>query len=84
VAHAADLCKANTGARSIYVATLGVAAAPAPAAVTLDVTAYDCSGKPLGAHGDSEQLGRRDTDQKAIDRAAAKTIDAFLKTTALQ
>ncbi len=82
VAHAADLCKANTGARSIYVATLGVAATPA--AVTLDVTAYDCAGKPLGAHGDSEALGRRDSNQKAIDRAAAKTIDAFLKTTALQ
>ncbi len=82
VVHAADLCKANTGARSIYVATLGVAAAPA--AVTLDVTAYDCAGKPLGVHGDSEPLGRRDNDQRAIDRAAAKTIDAFLKTTALQ
>jgi len=82
VTHAADLCKANAGARAIYVATLGVAAAPA--AVTLDVKAYDCSGKPLGAHGDSEQVGRRDSNQRAIDRAAAKTIDAFLKTTALQ
>ena len=81
IAHAGDLCRANAGTQAIYLGTL--APGPAPASVTLGVTAYDCAGKLLGTHADTETTGRRVTPEQAVDLAAAKAIDAFETTPAV-
>jgi TolB-like protein len=76
VAHAGDLCRANAGTSAVYVATVDVASDAR--SVTLDVAGYDCSGAPLGTHSATEAFRGRGED-RAVDRAATKTIDAFLR-----
>jgi hypothetical protein len=82
VANAAQLCKANPGNGVLYVPTL-VLGGTDSGTVGLDVAAYDCTGKPIGAQHDVEESGRRLSVQAAIDRAAAKIADAFAKSAAV-
>jgi len=78
VAHAADLCHVNAGSKMLYVPTL-VVAGNGPRSVTVDVDAYDCTGKAAGSQHDVETASGRRGLEHAIDRAAQKAVDAFLR-----
>jgi TolB-like protein len=83
IANAAQLCSANAGSSALYAPKLVVAQDSSGAQnVQLDVAAYDCKAKLLGEqHVEMAVRGRGGIDS-AIDRAAGKIADAFLKTTA--
>jgi hypothetical protein len=78
VENAVQLCRANPGSGSLYVATLATTDVNAYA-VMLDVTAYDCTGKVIGTQHDTEPIGKRVSVQNAVDRAASKIVQAFAK-----
>jgi hypothetical protein len=78
VAHAADLCHANAGSKMLYVPTLAVAG-NGPRSVTVDIDAYDCTGKATGSQHDVETAWGRRGLERAIDRATQKAVDAFLR-----
>lgn len=81
LAHAADLCRANAGARELYAAALSIPGdADARPSVELDVTRYDCSGAALG-HARPSAPVRRANVAAALNVAAAQAVTALLRAT---
>jgi TolB-like protein len=74
VANAAQLCKANPGSSALYVGTLGTGPD-----VTLDVAAFDCTGKAIASYRAVERPRRHRSLEDAIDRAAAQIAAALTK-----
>jgi hypothetical protein len=81
VAHASDLCRANAGARTLYVPAIAVSGS-GRRTVTVDIDAYDCTGKATGSQHDVETGWGRHALERAIDRAAQRAVDAFVRATA--
>jgi len=81
VAHAADLCRANAGSQMLYVPTVAVAGS-GRRSVTVDIDAYDCSGKATGSQHDVETAWGRRGLERALDRATQKAVEAFLRASA--
>lgn len=82
VIHAADLCRANAGTQTLYVPTVAVSGTTGRRSVSVDVDAYDCAGKAIGTQHDVETAWGRRGLERAIDKAAQKAIDAFVRAAA--
>jgi len=78
IARVADLCKANGGsADTLYTSSLAVDAQSND--ISLDVSAYDCSGKRLGTQHVATSVGRHEEVRDAVARAASQAVATLVK-----
>jgi hypothetical protein len=78
IARAADLCKANgSAAETLYTSSLAVDAQEND--ISLDVSAYDCSGKRLATQHVSTPVGRHESVHDAVTRAASQAVATLVK-----
>ncbi len=78
IARVADLCKANGGsADTLYTSSLAVDAQSND--ISLDVSAYDCSGKRLGTQHVATSVGRHEDVRDAVARAASQAVATLVK-----
>ena len=78
IARVGDLCKANgSTAETLYTSGLEVDAQTNE--ISLDVSAYDCSGKRLGTQHVATAVGRRENVRDAITRAASQAVATLVK-----
>jgi hypothetical protein len=78
IARVADLCKANgSTAETLYTSSLAVDAQAND--ISLDVSAYDCSGKRLATQHVSTVVGRHESVHDAVARAASQAVATLVK-----
>ncbi len=78
IARAGDLCKAN-GSTSETLYTSGLEVDAQTKEISLDVSAYDCSGKRLGTQHVATAVGRRENVRDAVTRAASQAVATLVK-----
>jgi hypothetical protein len=78
IARAADLCKANgSTAETLYTSSLAIDAQEND--ISLDLSAYDCSGKRIATQHVSTPIGRHESVHDAVTRAASQAVATLVK-----
>jgi hypothetical protein len=78
IARAADLCKANgSAAETLYTSSLAIDTQENE--ISLDLSAYDCSGKRLATQHVSTAVGRHESVRDAVTRAASQAVATLVK-----
>jgi hypothetical protein len=78
IARVGDLCKAN-GSTSDTLYTSGLEVDSQANEISLDVSAYDCTGKRLATQHVATAIGRRENVRDAVTRAASQAIATLVK-----
>jgi len=82
IVHAAELCSANAGSRALYAPTVSFGRDPKGGqTVEFDVAVYDCNATLVGSRRVATPVPARGGINSAIDRAAGKLVDGFVKGT---